>query len=98
MMDNATVLRFSSDARLQVLDIVDETAVGGADMVAAEWLARRQSTTEAHTRRLPITARTLLWKLENLGWIEECDGTLQLTPLGKRARRLSTRRRSRSID
>jgi hypothetical protein len=90
VMDEVTLVRFSSDARLLILDIIDEGGVGDPDRIADVWLARRISTTAAHARRLPHVTSALLWQLENLERIENRGGSLALTALGRRTRALST--------
>lgn len=87
-MHDSTIRRYSSAARLSVLNIVEDGA-GDATQIAAAWRARRRSTPDDHIERQARVIGQLLWQLERLAWIRRSDDGLVLTNLGRRALAIS---------
>lgn len=88
-VNDATIRRHLSAARVQVLDIVGTRPGVNRDELHQAWDASRP----AARVRTGWTARTvdrLLWEVRNLEWVAGPDKSLALTPLGEHARELAS--------
>lgn len=88
-MNDATIRRHLSAARVQILDIVGTRPGASRDELHQAWDASRP----AARVRAGWAARSvdqLLWEVRNLGWVMGADRSLALTPLGEHARELAS--------
>lgn len=88
-MDESTIRRYSSDARILILDIIDEDHATDAGQISVAWQARRTSMPDAQAQRLPRVVGQLLWQLENLEWVRRHGEQLVVTGLGRKAQALA---------
>lgn len=97
-MDESTIRRFSSDARILILDIIDEEHATDVGQVTVAWQARQPSMRYAQAHRLPRVVGQLLWQLENLEWVRRHGEQLMVTGLGRKAQALARRAQSGAVN
>lgn len=81
--DPAGARRHLNAVRRLVLEILAEGPLATRDEVAARWAERKPQLTPRHQDALPRMAGEILWRLENLGWVERADGVYRVTDSGR---------------
>ena len=87
-MHDTLIRRHLSAVRTLVLEIVGDKQPVSAGMIIAEWASRHPELTPRHRAALPRMTGQILWRLENLEWVESADGGYRLNDLGAQARKI----------
>ncbi|MFS0733862.1 hypothetical protein ABC304_03665 [Microbacterium sp. 1P10UB] len=85
-MDDALIKWHLSAVRMLVLDIIARQPGVALEAIVAEWIAQQPAMSPRHRAAMPRMTGEILWRLENLGWVEKRHGLFRLTDLGARAR------------
>jgi hypothetical protein len=92
MTDNASraadarlVRRHLSEPRRRVLEALSACGPRTTGGIAECWIDRAFDGTDRYAGRLPGMVSQLVWKLENLNWVTESEGTYAITADGSKA-------------
>lgn len=87
-MHDTLIRRHLSAVRVLVLNIIADEQPVSAEGIVAEWASRHPGLVPRHRAALPRMSGQILWRLENLEWVERADSGFHLTDLGARARKI----------